>query len=149
MNDAVCVSGVESGKHLNDNLENLVETEFISFDEFPNRLTFDVFSRDVMNTGTFSDFVDGQNVGMLQGRCGPGFGLKSAKALFIGNEVRRKNLQRHRAIKPAILSEVNLTHAAAPEQFDDLVGTNLAGNSIVIICGDKHLRILFEGGLLH
>jgi hypothetical protein len=71
MNDAACVSGVESGKHLNDNLENLVETEFISFDEFPNRLTFDVFSRDVMNTGTLSDFVDGQNVGMVQGRCGP------------------------------------------------------------------------------
>ena len=67
------------------------------------------------------NFVDGANVGMIQGRGRLGFALKAAEGLRIFGYVVGQELQGHEPAELHILSLVNDTHAAAAEFFKDAI----------------------------
>ena len=68
-----------------------------------------------------ADFVDGADVGMVQGGCGLGFALKTGEGLRILGNFFGQELQRDKAAQLYVLGLVDDTHAAAAEFLDDAV----------------------------
>ena len=67
------------------------------------------------------NLVDGADVGMIQGRGGFGFALKTAECLRVFGYVVGQELQSHKAPEPHILGLVHDAHSAAAELLDDAV----------------------------
>ncbi len=89
-----------------------------------------------------ADFVDGADVGMIQGGSGAGFAAKTFERLRIAGEIVGQKFQRNEAAEFSVFGFVNHAHAAATEFFDDavvrdgLVEHGIAGQN----CGRVMLR---------
>ena len=68
-----------------------------------------------------SDFVDGADVGMVQGRSGLGFALETVERLAILGQVFGQELQRDEAAQGCVFGFVDDTHPAAAQLFDNAV----------------------------
>src|SRR5215472_14006656 len=65
------------------------------------------------------------NVGMIQTGNGLGFAFKPLLANRILGNLRRQNLDRHRALKPFVPRAIHLSHPACAERRRDFIGTKL------------------------
>ena len=65
--------------------------------------------------------VDGSDAGMIDGRENLRFAPEPRQPIRIVRELRQQYLERHVAVDAAIACAVDLAHAAAPQQLDDLV----------------------------
>src|SRR5262245_61290476 len=90
--------------------------------------SFDQFRDDEMSLTELTEFVDCEDVRMVQGRSRACFSLKTADAFVISRVMREQNLQRNPATKSSILGEINFAHATGTESFSDAVATKLASN---------------------
>src|SRR5579864_2664280 len=68
-----------------------------------------------------ADFVDGADIGMVEGGCGLRLALKAGKCLGVFDDVVGKKLQGDETMEGDVLSLVNHAHSAATELLDDAV----------------------------
>ena len=75
-------------------------------------------------TRSDADVVDGDDVGVVQGGGGLGLLLEAAHEVGLVGERIGEEFQRHIALQSRIASPIDLAHAAAANQRDDLVGAH-------------------------
>ena len=68
-----------------------------------------------------ADFVDGADVGMVQGGGSLGFTLEALQCLGVSGHFVGQELQRNETAEVGVLGLVDHTHAAAAELLDDAV----------------------------
>src|SRR5438105_13738988 len=70
---------------------------------------------------TLADFVDGTDVGMIQGRGGTSFPVKAFESLWVVSYILREELQSDKPTEFHVLSLVHHPHATTPDLFEDAV----------------------------
>src|SRR6185369_12709738 len=90
----------------------------------PQRLAFDVFHRDVRLAIVFANFVDREDVRMVQRRRRARFLKETPAAILLLNVFRRKQLERDDALEFVIVSLVDRAHTARADRLDDPVMSN-------------------------
>jgi hypothetical protein len=84
--------------------------------------------------GVLADFVDGDDVGMVEGGNGPGLLHEAPGALGIGHERGTQQLDGHRPPEAAVAGSVEHAHAAFAELVQDLeVPKRLAGQEVAFL----------------
>jgi len=78
VDDAFGMGGVQSIGNLHSQIEHRVDGQRLACDHVPEGLAFQQFHGDEGASGGFVDFVDGADVGVVQGGCGFGFALEAA-----------------------------------------------------------------------
>jgi hypothetical protein len=69
------------------------------------------------------DVVNGEDVGVVQGRDGPGLTLEAAQALGVTGDLLGEHLEGDLAVEAGVAGAVHLTHAPGPEGRQDLVSS--------------------------
>ena len=72
-------------------------------------------------TVTLGDFIDGADVGMVEGRCGLGFALKTGQGLSVFGYIIAQKLERDKAMQGDVFGLVDHAHPAASQLLDDAV----------------------------
>ena len=107
--------------NLNRNVEGVVERQRAFLQPVGQRLAFEIFHDEKRRALLFADVVEGADVWMCELRDRAGFTIEAFAKLPIGSERFRNDFDRDRAIEPGVSRFVDLTHAAGPEDGDDLV----------------------------
>jgi hypothetical protein len=68
-----------------------------------------------------ADFVDGTDIGMIQGGGSAGFAAKAFERLRVGSGGLRKKLDGNEAAELSVFGFVDLTHPAAAQHLDDAI----------------------------
>src|SRR5579862_2198160 len=76
----------------------------------------------------FGDFMDGTDVGMIQGRSRLRFALEPAQSLRVFRNLVRQELQGDKAVQLYVLGLVDDTHAATAEFLDGAIMRNRLAN---------------------
>ena len=92
---------------------------------WPSVLPCDIFHDNEVHAVLAGDIVDGDDVGMVQGRGGLGFLDESPLALRIGHQFWRKHLDGNEAIQMRVARLVDDPHPAFAETRENLVVPNL------------------------
>ena len=101
-------------------------------DLLSQRFALDVLHRDIGPAFVFADFINRENVWMVQRRSSARFLEETATAVILRNILRREQFQRHDALEFVVVSFIDRAHAAGADRFDDPV-----------------MRNAFDGGRLH
>src|SRR6202049_1814139 len=95
------------------------------------RHTVEKFHHDEGLAFTLADFVDGTDVGMIQGRRGTSFPAEAFERLRVSGNICRQELQGDAATKLCVVGLIHNTHAAATELLNNAVVRNgLADHSV-------------------
>src|SRR5215813_532360 len=91
--------------------------------QLPQRPALDILGRDEMDARSHADFVNGDDVRVVEP--GGGFGLlyKAAQAVDVLRELRRQQLERDLAFEARVQGEVDFAHPALAQQRKDPVVT--------------------------
>src|SRR5690349_4138007 len=117
MNDALLMRRVEGVGDFGGDTEQGLELHGTARDGVFERLALKIFHGDEAFFVVLTDFVDGTNVGMVQGGGRAGFTPKSFKGLRVLRQSLRQKLQSDEAAQLGVLSLVDNTHAATAEPF--------------------------------
>lgn len=74
-----------------------------------------------MRSVGLAEFIDGEDVGMIERGSGIGFLLKAAQTAFIKGEFGGEHLEGDFALQMQVFGEVNLAHASGAETRDYFV----------------------------
>src|SRR5581483_7851554 len=77
-----------------------------------------------MHAAVRDDVVDGDDIGVVQGRGGLRLLNEAALALGLARKTGGEDFDRDRAVQPRILGFINLAHAARAELLEQLVVQN-------------------------
>src|SRR6201999_1735478 len=109
-------------------VESVHRTHLAERELLAQGLSVDELGGDELHTGGFTDFVNGEDIGMVEGGGGKRFLLKAAQAVAIIDRIGRKGLDGDLAAETGVLREVDSPHTAGAQQGDDLVaGDTVAG----------------------
>ena len=67
------------------------------------------------------NIVNRNNVGMVEGGCGPGLLLEAAQALRVRCKLFREHFDSHVPPEPEVFRPINFAHTTRPDSGDDLV----------------------------
>ncbi len=119
MDDAFAVGGVEAVGHVDGEGEEAFEVHGAAVDGVLERLAVEKFHGDEGFVVGVADFVDGADIGMIEGGGGFGFAAEAFESLRIVGEGFRKKLESHKAIEECVLRFVDDAHSAPAESFED------------------------------
>jgi hypothetical protein len=111
MDDAIGVRSRQRRCDLNRHIQGVSARHRLRQHSFTQGCAFDEFCGDKRSGVGLIDFVDRDDVGMVQARSGLGFLLEPLHAIGIGGRSIGQNLQRHFAIEPGVLRQIHLSHA--------------------------------------
>ena len=103
--------------------------------EFAKRLSVHELHRDVGRPVGFADVVDGQDVGVVQGRGRARFLLEALAAFGMAGHRGRQNLDRDVAAEPGIGRAIDLSHPAGADRGGDAVLSEGTADHDVITSG--------------
>ena len=126
MDDARRVRGGQRIGRLREVVERPLQIAATRIDHLTQRFTPDQLHRDEVDhlpgTGVpLADFIDRQQVRMVQGRGRARLLNESRQAAGVPGERLRQDLNRDRAVKLGIVGAIDLAHAAAAQQRTDPV----------------------------
>ena len=121
MDDSFGVGGIERVRNLDGQRQNLFDLHRWPCDPMLQRHAIQKLHGDEGLAVLFANFVDGADVGMVQGRSRLRLALKPGQRLGIFGHVIRQELQGDKAVQGYILGLVNHAHPAAAEFLDDAV----------------------------
>ena len=121
MHDAGRVRRCQRRGGLDGDLENLAQRQLATLQALAQRFAFDQLRDDVARLVVIADFVNGQDVRVVQRRRRARLLQEAGDALGIGTQALEQELDRHRPAERRIVRLVDLAHAAAAEQGADLV----------------------------
>ena len=109
----------------------LFELQTVVCDLLAQRFALDVLHRDVGPAFVFADFINRENVWMVQRRSGACFLKETATAIVLRDVLGREQFQRHDALQFVVVSFVDRAHAAGADRFDDpVMGNGFDGNRL-------------------
>src|SRR5260370_616711 len=94
-----------------------------------------------MDPDFFSNVVDGDDIGMVQGRCSAGLMSETADSLLVTPEIGADHLEGDFAVQLAIMGQVDIAHAPGGDMADYLERTQGFD-----ICKSERIRLLEPGG---
>src|SRR5439155_337387 len=120
MDDSSGVGRGERTTNLNRDLQSLSQIQSRTY-ALPQSLAVDELRGDETRIAGGADFIDREDVRMIQGRGCPGFLNESLQTLLIRGEGFRKNLNCDRSIQLQVAGEIDLTHSALTNLRADFV----------------------------
>jgi len=121
MNNALAVRGVQAIGNFNSPGQQAFGFDRMCRDALSQGHAFQVLHGDEAPALMFSDFVDGADVGMVQGRCRPRLSPESLQDLRIARYQVWQKFQRDEAAKLCVLCFVHHAHSTAPQFLQDAV----------------------------
>jgi hypothetical protein len=109
------MGAIESVCDLNSQIEQGFNLDRFAADQVPEGLAFQQFHCDESSAVYFINFVDGADVGMVQGRRRLGFPLEPAQGLRVAGQFFRKKLEGHVTAELNVFRFVDHTHAPATD----------------------------------
>jgi len=119
--DAVAVSPVEGVRHLNADVDDLVNLQRTAGKAVPERLPLHQLHHDEGASVVFSDVVDGADVPVIERGGGPGLHPEPVERLLIARELFGHELDGNRPPQPDVLGSVDDAHSASAQLADDSV----------------------------
>ncbi len=127
MDDAGGVGGVEAVGNLDAPVEEGFDVERAAGDFVFQSLAIEEFHGDEVAAFEFVNFVDGADVGVIQGGGGLCFALETLESLRVAGEIFGEKFQRDETAELGVFGFVDDAHSAAAEFFQDaVVGDGLA-----------------------
>jgi len=111
VNDTGVVRDAECVGDLSPDRDDQVEALWPA-NQAPERPPLDEFEDDEASNVGFTDFVDGDDVGMVEGRNGARLLLETPEAREILGEIGRENFERDESLKTRVFSEIHFPHPA-------------------------------------
>ena len=121
MDDAFGVSGVKALGNLHGEVEELFEWKRLAGDQVLEGLALEALHGDEGDVFVFADFVDGADVGMVEGGGGAGFAAEALQSDGILGERFGEKFEGHGAAEFEVFGAIDDAHATAAELFDDAV----------------------------
>src|SRR5437773_1772131 len=118
----------ESGGHLRRYVESIFDTYLTLYHALAQSLAFDELGGDEMPSIDLSDFIYGQDVGVILRRSRSRFLLETAQAVIFRLQKRRQQFQRNLAPQPRVFGQINFTHASGAKLSADRIVIKLAAN---------------------
>ena len=119
MNDAFRVRRIERIGDFNGQRDGVFDLDGAAIDAVLERLPVEKFHGDERASAIFGNFVDGADVGMIQGRGGASFAAETFEGLRVLGDVVRQEFQRDEAAERNILGFIDNAHPPTAELFDD------------------------------
>ena len=63
----------------------------------------------------FADFIDGANIGMVQGRSRPSLAAEAFQRLWVSRDILGKEFERHKSAERGVFGLVDHTHATSAQ----------------------------------
>ena len=125
MNDACFMRGAEGVSRLDSDVEHLAQLHARALHALAQSFAIDELGGDKVDASIFTDFVNGEDVWMIESRSGFGFLYEAAHTLLILCDIRRQNLQSDGAFKFGVLSQIDFTHPARANLRADFIATDV------------------------
>ena len=122
MDDAARVRRRQRIGHRNRDSQHFAEAQAVARDERVEALAPHVLHHDELGAVGRLDLVDGDDVGMVEGRGGLRFLDEAAAAIRVRQAVGGEHLDGDLAVQPRVAGAIDLAHAAGAEQVENLVG---------------------------
>src|SRR5579862_129551 len=127
VNDAFGVSGVQGVRDFDSQAQEHLGIERAATDAMAEGDAVEELHGDEAAAGLFADFVNGADIGMVEGGGGAGFTTETFQSLRILGQVVRKEFECHEAAQFSVFGLVNHAHATAAQLFGNaVVGDGLA-----------------------
>src|SRR5215207_6490977 len=97
-----------------------------------------------MSSIRFADLMDSNDVGMIQRRGGTRFLLKPAQPIFMCYEVIGKQFKGYTTAKSRVVGQVDFTHPATAEKFENLVWTKRLSRQQAVLMHGEQFRCNFQ-----
>src|SRR6516165_11154566 len=144
MDDARSVGGIKRVGDVNAQRQDGLDLQRLATDAVFDRHAFQILHRYKRLTSLLPDFVDGADVGMVQGGGRAGFAAKSFQSLWVFRKVIRKEFESNVAAKFGVFGLIDHTHSATTKLFDNaVVRDGLADEGI----GVRHSGAILGGHL--
>jgi hypothetical protein len=121
MDDSSGVCGREAAAYLQAVLDGLARRDGTVGEPRAERVSIQQLEDDVRDSVLRADVVDGEDVGMVEGRDGPGFLLESAEAVGVALARRGHDLESDIPSETGITRAVDLAHAPRAQGRADLI----------------------------
>jgi len=121
MRDARFMRFRESFGYLRRDFNRFSKWKGSDVQQIAQRLSLDQFHRDVVSGAVSSQFVDGDDVGMVEGRRRARFPLEAMQMVVRCGKGGGENLDRNNAIEPSVTRAIHLAHSARAQRADDFV----------------------------
>src|SRR5260370_42269969 len=93
--------------------------------QLAQRLPLYQLHRNVVSGAVLSEFVDSNDIWVVEGRCRTRFLLEAVQPITLRGECGGQNLDRNTAIQARIPRPVDLAHPAGAQQLDNLIPSEL------------------------
>ncbi len=110
MDNARSVCRGKRAGNLSSDIERFAKLQVFAVHSSAQRLAVDELSRYEMHRIGLVNFVDGDDVGMIQSGCSLRFLDEALHAILMSSNIRGQNLQRNFAIEFCILRQIHLAH---------------------------------------
>src|SRR5262245_37720734 len=124
MNDSLPMCGLQSIRHLNRQLQQLVALELFRRDQLLERLALHQLHRNERLSLKFVDIVDGADVGMIERRSRPSLTPKPFQNLLILRQVRWQEFEGDSSPELDVFGLVDHAHATRSKLLKDTVMRN-------------------------
>jgi hypothetical protein len=112
MDNAGRVRGDQCGGHLNGNFERLGDGQVLFAQSLAQRLAVDELGADEMRVLELSDFIDSDDVGVIESRGCVRFLLEPAHPILVTGDIGEKKFESDLAAQPFVLCQVDFAHSA-------------------------------------
>ena len=127
MNDSLAVGGVERVRDFNAQADHGFGVERTAHDAVFQGLSVEEFHGDEGLAVLFINFVNGADVGMVQGRGGLRLALKTTERLLVLGDIIGQKLEGDKTAQLEVFGLVDDAHAPTAELFQNaIVGNRLA-----------------------
>ena len=121
MHDAGVVRLREAVGNLCAEVDRAFHRKRAVIDEIAQRLSFDQLHREIRGVIDAADFVDRDDVGMIESGGSARFLLETLEAGGVAGEFFGQDFDRHRTSEPRVARAEDFTHAAGTDARGDLV----------------------------
>ena len=122
MHDAGGMGFRQSIRYLCGNVNHFGQRNGAGSQQLAHRFSFHQFHGDVGGSIYLPEFVNGHDIGMVQGRCRARFLLEAFDAPAVGVQVARQYLDGDLTPKAGIARAIDFSHPAGAERGQNLVG---------------------------
>src|SRR5689334_16138911 len=119
MNDAAGMSRRESVCDLCGSFDGFTRWQRRAFDHLPQRMPGRQFGSNPISSVGLSDFIDLNDVWMVQGASGASFCTKTRDTCSVACKLRRKYLYCNFALQSRITRAIDFAHGTPPDQLND------------------------------
>ena len=122
---------------------------FFSRKTIAQRHPFDKFGNDKISAAPFADFVNRDDVRMIQSGCRKGFLPKTADAVFVFGDPGGKQFESDGAIQPRVFRQINFAHSALADLLDNFIMPDALTAFGFFVLTDNLTGNFTDGGRFH